>query len=115
MNNELYHHGVKGMKWGVRKASGFVEDKPKTEPSWKHKKSDWMKKWEDDYGINPHRPNGTKPGQDTKPSKQKGSKVVAGGLAGALATATVAGVAVLATKYRSHVLNNTVLGMFGNK
>lgn len=115
MDNELYHHGVKGMKWGIRKTNGFAPEQPKSQPDWQHKKSEEQKRWEDDHGINPHRPNGTKPGRDKNQSNKKGSKVVAGVLAGALATATVAGAAVLATKYKSYVMNNTVLGMFGNK
>jgi hypothetical protein len=27
-NGELYHHGVKGMKWGVRKSKNIVGDRP---------------------------------------------------------------------------------------
>lgn len=28
-NGELYHHGVKGMKWGVRRAKSFSGPRPK--------------------------------------------------------------------------------------
>ena len=66
-NNYLQHYGVKGMKWGVRKkyygagTKGIVPEKPKGEqPSWKPKKSERQKRWEDNHGINPNRPNGTK-------------------------------------------------------
>lgn len=58
LNGELQHHGVKGMKWGKRKKS-IVADKPKGRtPGWKHK-SERQKRYEDDRGINPNRPNGT--------------------------------------------------------
>ena len=56
---ELAHHGVKGMKWGVRKKS-IVADRPKgQQPSWQRQRSDRENKWIDDHGINPNRPNGT--------------------------------------------------------
>lgn len=65
-STELMHYGVKGMRWGVRKkyygagTEGFVPKKPKGEqPDWQYKKSDRQKRWEDDHGFNPHRPNGT--------------------------------------------------------
>lgn len=59
MMNELQHYGVKGMKWG-RRMKRFVPTQPKgRQPDWKPKKSERQKRWEDDHGINPHRPNGT--------------------------------------------------------
>ena len=57
---EIYHYGIKGMKWGVRKS---IID-PKKRP-WgpviteRYEKSERQKQYEDDNGINPHRPNGT--------------------------------------------------------
>lgn len=51
------------MKWGKRIAIGIVADKPKgKQPPWQHQKSESQKRWEDNHGINPNRPNGTKPG-----------------------------------------------------
>ncbi len=75
-NNELYHYGVPGMKWGIRRSDkgGFVPQKTKGEqPPYKLPKSERRKRWEDDNGINPHRPNGTKPqvGINKKPSTSK--------------------------------------------
>lgn len=32
-NNELYHHGIKGMKWGVRRANGKNKLKETTDPN----------------------------------------------------------------------------------
>jgi len=34
MDNELYHYGVKGMKWGVRRKSGSGSS---SKPSWRKK------------------------------------------------------------------------------
>ena len=31
MNNELYHHGVKGMKWGVRRSPEQLSHKPQAQ------------------------------------------------------------------------------------
>ena len=31
MNNELYHHGVKGMKWGVRRSPEQLNHKPQAQ------------------------------------------------------------------------------------
>lgn len=43
MNNELYHHGVKGMRWGVRKAdksSGSARSKSPDRQAKEDRKSD---------------------------------------------------------------------------
>lgn len=66
-NGELYHYGVPGMRWGVRRSrmsKGIVAAKPKgdrgnwgRDPMTKRKQ-----KWLDDNGFNPNRPYGTKPG-----------------------------------------------------
>lgn len=31
MNNELYHHGIKGMKWGVRRSPEQLGHKPQAQ------------------------------------------------------------------------------------
>ena len=72
-NNELYHYGVPGMKWGVRKrrnnVSSIAPVKKKSQPGWQRKKTEMEKQWIDDYGFNPHRPNGTKPKRLAKVTK----------------------------------------------
>ena len=40
MKNALYHHGVKGMKWGVRKTKNRSELSNNLQPVKKPKKSD---------------------------------------------------------------------------
>lgn len=50
---------------GKRKVTSFAPTSgPKIKGPYKderYKKTERQKQWEDDYGINPHRPNGTKP------------------------------------------------------
>ena len=68
-NNELYHYGVKGQKWGVRRSKlGITGSQPKARVfgrviDERQKKSERQKRYEDDHGINPHRPNGTRNGK----------------------------------------------------
>ena len=64
-NGELYHYGVPGMKWGVKRpATNIAGSSPKARTvgrvmDERQKKSERQKQYEDDRGINPHRPNGT--------------------------------------------------------
>lgn len=79
--NELYHWGIKGMKWGVRRYqnsdgsltpagkkryNSIVESKPKGEqPSgWKYQLPDRLKRQSDRDGINPRGTYGTLPDLD---------------------------------------------------
>ena len=61
-NGELYHVGVKGMKWGVRKKSIVSNKSRGRQTTWGARvKTNREKRWIDDHGFNPNRPNGTKP------------------------------------------------------
>lgn len=51
-NTELYHVGVKGMKWGVRK-KGFTSNGSSKRPGWQRKPSKWEQGYIDRNGINP--------------------------------------------------------------
>ena len=69
MSNELYHYGVKGQKWGVRRSKvGVAGSQPRGRVfgrviDERYKKSERQKRYADDHGINPHRPNGTQNGK----------------------------------------------------
>lgn len=39
--NELYHYGVKGMKWGVRKSTYYIETQDKVGGNYKEETSKW--------------------------------------------------------------------------
>lgn len=72
-NRELKHYGVPGMRWGVRRGSrtkltGSIPriKGPVPVKDERPKKSERQKRYEDDHGINPHRPNGTRNGKRIK-------------------------------------------------
>ena len=73
--SELYHHGVKGMKWGVRrKQKSIVSDKPQgRRPGWERPKTEREKRRIDDHGFNPNRPNGTSTRKKIKVNTEKES------------------------------------------
>lgn len=87
-NIELYHYGIKGMKWGVRRGNK-VEKKPQ------HQKADRRKSYENNNDINRHRPNdaamSNKKSTKTKARKtmEIGGSVCAGLLSGSLGSMAV--------------------------
>ena len=64
-SDELIHYGVPGMKWGITRSTSFTSTSRRKLPvgakEERYKKTERQKRYEDDNGINPHRPNGTKP------------------------------------------------------
>jgi hypothetical protein len=77
LKEELIHYGVPGMKWGKRggKTSGIVADKKPSRPSYLPRKSESQKKYEDDNGVNPNRPNRTLNGAKKKTVTKKTASV----------------------------------------
>lgn len=58
----------------------LVEKQPKQRPSWKYETSERQKRWEDNHGINPNRPNGTT-NSDIFVSRKKTGRTVKKGAA----------------------------------
>ena len=48
-NNELYHHGVKGMKWGKRKARYTAEDVANKKAAYKQANQDYNRAFKNAY------------------------------------------------------------------
>lgn len=71
--NELYHHGIKGMRWGVRRKT-----KPTVDPSYKKAHSKKNPKYMSDNELREinNRLNAERQYRDMTKTKSKGKKVV---------------------------------------